>query len=810
MAGHSNNPKRHRKQRHDNDSNNTTNERVDPDECITQAASVLAAIETRPEDAADLLETEVHNVSSFPTYRRMVGEMIRWWKINYPVAYEQFVYELSDAEKNNRRLHFYNATHDLRYDLLQPIWVQRFISGAKKWKDAARTTQYAFDTPRKYHDAILKCAGVTKYNLPSSYRMSMTAFLDNLKIEKNVAKGNCQLDEGEADPISIGLFHQICVWAIAAGSLSGIFIWAFSVVQWNIIGRTVNVDPLGFHNIRKSQHDSIVIQYDNNKMDKKGEKVSPKNCYANPTKPETCIALALGVYLCVNQSKFNRVSDKLFQGDGTKKGSASCLFSKALKKLINSGKTKDAEQNEERQKIVNEHCRSGHFHPHGFRKGAATHVTTCTMEPPPIPSVLMRGEWSVGKVLEVYWKYSMVGDTYLGRCLAGFNPDECGFGILPPHFTAGTENVYVKEGMRLCFGIIIDGFVGTGIEGTLLLLLASIVYHTDTFLLPHIANNKSHTFLNIPLLAKPDLLKQLQELVTIEPAGAVMQATGVPRSSILMEDVAKMYGAVQEYQAEIRELKTLLPEIIKNAIEDKATESGQVTATFVMERLNDAFEGVTSKWDAAISKTIESTISRLGFTPGNGENIVASEVPRTQTAVLGAQGVSLYPSYKYQDPNAKGRNVNRTDWDVPSDFAFPTADLYVAWTAWLLGYPLNRSKKATGQMYSTPVKPLHLLRHSNARLPSTLKKKFDNYWRPILELMHGEVDADIRQKPVERIDDAFIKATYAHALKSICLKDPDVAHVLKDGRQAVSTCSKVLRACATKKRKVSQMSAASE
>ena len=71
--GHSNNPKRHRKQRHDNDSNNTTNERVDPNECITQAASVLAAIETRPEDAADLLETEVHNVSSFPTYRRMVG-----------------------------------------------------------------------------------------------------------------------------------------------------------------------------------------------------------------------------------------------------------------------------------------------------------------------------------------------------------------------------------------------------------------------------------------------------------------------------------------------------------------------------------------------------------------------------------------------------------------------------------------------------------------------------------------------------------------------------------------------------------------
>jgi hypothetical protein len=76
----------------------------------------------------------------------------------------------------------------LQYDLLNPVWVQRFISSAKKWKDAAKTIQYAFDTPRKYHDAILKCASVTKYFLPLSYRPARTSFLDNLKIEKNVAE----------------------------------------------------------------------------------------------------------------------------------------------------------------------------------------------------------------------------------------------------------------------------------------------------------------------------------------------------------------------------------------------------------------------------------------------------------------------------------------------------------------------------------------------------------------------------------------------------------------------------------------------
>ena len=115
----------------------------------------------------------------------------------------------------------------------------------------------------------------------------------------------------------------------------------------------------------------------------------------------------------------------------------------------------------------------------------------------------MRGEWSLGKVLEVYWKWSTIGDTYIGRCLAGHNPDNSGFGLLPPHFSEGTENPHIKEGLRLYFGGILDRFAGTGIEGALLLFLAIIVYHADAFLLPQITGNSSHPFMNIPILSKP-------------------------------------------------------------------------------------------------------------------------------------------------------------------------------------------------------------------------------------------------------------------------------------------------------------------
>ena len=84
------------------------------------AAATLAAITTRPEDEAELLETESNTVASFPDYRRKVAEMIKWWKEHYNEAYEVLVFELSDSdtERNDKRLHYLGATHDLRYNLL--------------------------------------------------------------------------------------------------------------------------------------------------------------------------------------------------------------------------------------------------------------------------------------------------------------------------------------------------------------------------------------------------------------------------------------------------------------------------------------------------------------------------------------------------------------------------------------------------------------------------------------------------------------------------------------------------------------------
>ena len=116
---------------------------------VPATAAAEFEIAARPEHAAALLETEKNTVASFPKYRRMVAEMIKWWQSNYPELYENIVFKLTEEDKKNLTQHYYNATHDLRYDLLDPKWVKLFLSGAKKWKDKAKKIQYSFDRPRR-------------------------------------------------------------------------------------------------------------------------------------------------------------------------------------------------------------------------------------------------------------------------------------------------------------------------------------------------------------------------------------------------------------------------------------------------------------------------------------------------------------------------------------------------------------------------------------------------------------------------------------------------------------------------------------
>ena len=57
----------------------------------------------------------------------------------------------------------------------------------------------------------------------------------------------------------------------------------------------------------------------------------------------------------------------------------------------------------------------------------------------------------MGVVQDMCWKWCEIGDQYLGRVMAGLDPNSPDFGALPPHFIRGFEDPFVKEAFDLSF-----------------------------------------------------------------------------------------------------------------------------------------------------------------------------------------------------------------------------------------------------------------------------------------------------------------------------------------------------------------------
>ena len=80
-----------------------------------------------------------------------------------------------------------------------------------------------------------------------------------------------------------------------------VFVW--TMLQWNLMARSVNIEPLALHNV-KVFRDSLQVLYDDNKADQGGEKTTTKHLYANPNKPYICPFLAIAIYCSLYASKF--------------------------------------------------------------------------------------------------------------------------------------------------------------------------------------------------------------------------------------------------------------------------------------------------------------------------------------------------------------------------------------------------------------------------------------------------------------------------------------------------------------------------
>ena len=211
-------------------------------------------VELNSDHAADIRDTTNHEMDgkTEKDHRRRITEIIKWIRENYPEQFAHCVVELTPEQKADLDRKYHTATHDFLYDKINPAIIRAFLSGEKKYKDETRTTQYSFVHIRKYHDSILYGSKKAETELPRRYHNEMKSYLKSVKKEKQTAKSKGELDEEDADPINFALYEHICGWFVEDNDL---YSWAFTVSQWNCMARSINIDPLGFHNISQSQMD---------------------------------------------------------------------------------------------------------------------------------------------------------------------------------------------------------------------------------------------------------------------------------------------------------------------------------------------------------------------------------------------------------------------------------------------------------------------------------------------------------------------------------------------------------------------------
>jgi hypothetical protein len=678
-------------------------------------ATVGADVEVRNEHTSALNDTKLREnaIKTRHEHRLRLKKLIAWWGTEYKDYFAVGTKVLSQQERDDTMMHYHTCDRDIIYEGLRVDMILAYMAGNKHKPNGKL---YSHTHMRKMHDAILFGARTVKKSLPSSYYSEMDTFLSSFKKEEAKAKSEGNVDERSADPITFSLFRRILTWALESGNM---FVWVWTVLQWNLMARSISIDPLALHNISVSE-DHFIFRHDSTKSDKKGAKLHNKSVYCNPLDPTVCVGVSLGVWLCLEQEGFQD-SEKLFLRGDAKVGSAGHRYCSQLLQLLKS-----------HWAIVMTFIKT--LSAHGIRKGSATHVASSTTVPPPIASIAARGDWSLGKVLDIYWQFAQTGDNYLGRCISGLDPNSSKFSILPPHWNVPSpfEDVDIKEALHLMYPNILKRFpLSTGV---LVRLLASVVYAAD-WLIEFASTKPGHPFNGIPLLQNPLLLARLKAKVTLETTDSMRHPTGVPPHVAQMNLLTSLLELCQITLQKVSDQETTVRQSIFDAMEERATENGQITRTQIVTILDEFRKGVSDD----VSNQIKNLQAHgIGVPPAPANNQQANS---TQAGTL------FWHSGKF--------------WDVPEDFEFPKGlKRNVGWKLWLQGMPGHNMIDESGNITVRPIKPFRAF--VPGRLPKKIADTYKLHWRPLFQIMEEGLDDIPPMNPSTEISEALYNQATLH------------------------------------------------
>ena len=645
-------------------------------------------------------------------YRNRLQQMVDWCIEKYPEYAKIATRDVTEEELKDTTKHYYNQKKDFVYQRLRFKLVLAFLSVVRKENADGTGKTRSHVHVRKFHDAILFGAREQSVKLDDQYKLHLKKYLASFRKESRVATGTGQTDIERADPMNFDLYTALCTWYVDEGC---VYNWLYQILLWNCVGRSASVDPLGLHNFRLGT-DSIIITYDRSKSDMGGERVHPKNCYANPYNPYICSFLAMGVWCLLYPEQFDDM-DFLFVKKGCDLGSASKRFGNHLRSTVSA-----------HREVVSQWAVPERIGAHSARKGSSTHLTAGTLNPPPLSSVAHRGEWSQGTVQDIYFNFAQPGDHYVGRMLAGLDPNSTRFRVLPPHFTCGLENPYVKQALDMCFGRILKAREDLSyLPGFFLRLLASIVYH-EHWIRRILQKDSKHPFGNIYFFEHTELLKNLRDLVTTDATTNMQLPTGIPTHIDLNNKLEKILENNNDFLDQLKAQSIVIQEAVKRAIQENDILSGNVTMPVLTEKLethhNAIIEFIKNNTIHLTNDNAEGKEEPDDNTPGNSK----------LSFVDNLHSVEGTPRYVY----------NGKFWDVPNGFKFPkNPTRKVGWEYWLRGKPGNEML-VNDIFKKAPIKPFRKMIRDC--LPGSEENVWGSSWKPIYAYMENALLLDVNDK----------------------------------------------------------------
>ena len=448
--------------------------------------------------------------------------------------------------------------------------------------------------------------------------------------------------------MSFSTYKLTCELCMKEGTKESMFVLLWLTLQWNLISRSEATETISFNQL-KWDGDHLKVYFPSHKSDKLGEnKDEPRHVYSNPVIPAVCPIRALASYLLLFPDIVSE-NTKLFPGDRQRS-----RFNRLFHEILMRNESIYMQNGEDPTLIGT----------HSIRKGAATYCCAGVHPGPPIVSVCLRAEWTLGRVKERYLKYEVAGDELVGRTLTGIPPTTGEFGVSPVYVIPDANDKFIDQ---LCSFV----FPKPGKNGPLIrAMIATFIYH-ELFTLRMLHPSSPLHYVSYFQFATTDVnrMKYVETSLPWENKKGCPALTGIPIHCALLNKLLQ-----------IHELQKKLPKkIMKKVVEELNTRSIGDPEVLMSNKILEKMELMTQKVVEKLDKIdqMEKNVPQYHESRIFELTTAAADARETNTSEKTIRPVCLFPSQGIWQ-HYWADMVRR----VPANFHFPgSKTLLSLWTS---------------------------------------------------------------------------------------------------------------------------------